>query len=495
MSSSSSSSSSSFDDDDNSISSSVASSKMSVDDDFLNTELYNNDEVIAAMSNAAKAVAMAGEFISNKNIENRNKKKPQRGGSRPGRSPNKNRDFQLAYNRIILDYFSGEESVYDEKDFRRRFRISRSIFNKIRDTLFGHDVFVLKVDALGKEGIHPLVRLISCFRTLAYGDTFDRDDEYLRMSESSIDRSVTSFCNLMIKHFGPHYLNRAPTIEERDEILKVNKCRGFPGLMASWDCSHFDWKKCPMNLHGQYKSGRQKFKTIVLEAVVDCNLRMWYCNFGSAGSLNDINILQKSSIVGGLIDGSYSLKIPKYTINGVQRDYCYFLTDGIYPPWSIFISTYPYAVTDKEKKFSKQQEAVRKDVERVFAVLTYKFQILDRAFRLFKVKKISRILQTCVILHNMQIEERISIVGNEQYYRDITPENENDPDTSKVTILGSESSFFKSLSSNDADIIDTIARRVSHLHSTIKDVEEHHKLLHDLTEHIWKVKEQIYKYK
>ena len=95
----------------------------------------------------------------------------------------------------------------------------------------------------------------------------------------------------------------------------------------------------------------------------------------------------------------------------------------------------------------------------------------------------------------MQIEERISIVGNEQYYRDITPENENDPDTSKVTILGSESSFFKSLSSNDADIIDTIARRVSHLHSTIKDVEEHHKLLHDLTEHIWKVKEQIYKYK
>jgi hypothetical protein len=69
------------------------------------------------------------------------------GGSREGRAPNKLRDFAGAYAKIVKDYFSGRESVYDEKDFERRFRMPRRVFFTIHDRLMGKDPFVQKKDA------------------------------------------------------------------------------------------------------------------------------------------------------------------------------------------------------------------------------------------------------------------------------------------------------------------------------------------------------------
>ena len=68
------------------------------------------------------------------------------------RSANKERDFQEAYNRMVRFYFSGRESVYNERDFERRFRVPRVAFNRIHDNLMGKDPFVQKEDATKKKG-------------------------------------------------------------------------------------------------------------------------------------------------------------------------------------------------------------------------------------------------------------------------------------------------------------------------------------------------------
>ena len=70
----------------------------------------------------------------------------QWGGSRQGKAPNKDRDFQDAYNRFVRMYFNGRQSTYNEKDFERRFRCPRSVFNKIHCALLytaKHTVFFL----------------------------------------------------------------------------------------------------------------------------------------------------------------------------------------------------------------------------------------------------------------------------------------------------------------------------------------------------------------
>jgi hypothetical protein len=182
------------------------------------------------------------------------------------------RDFNSAYNRLMEQYFSGEQSTYTEAHFSRRFRVSPQIFQRIYDSLVNRGEFRshLTRNAAGKFGIHPLVRLTACFRSLGYGDAADREDEYLQIAASTLDVSLNSFCELLIESFGQQYLNRSPTEVEKRKILAYNEKRGFPGLFASWDCKHFVWDMCPMALQGQHKGHHAGGKNmVILEAVAD----------------------------------------------------------------------------------------------------------------------------------------------------------------------------------------------------------------------------------
>ena len=146
---------------------------------------------------------------------------------------------------------------------------------------------------------------------------------------------------------------------------------------------------------GQHK-GKEKKNTLILEAICDPDTYIWYGIFGEPGSLNDLNILEKSTIV-----GSQELQ---YCINGTVRDYIYFLVDGIYPKWPIFVSTVLDATPgSKDKLFATYQEAVRKDIERAFGVIVKKFDILSRSIRFRRREVIRNVLHTCIILHNMTV--------------------------------------------------------------------------------------------
>jgi Plant transposon protein len=226
------------------------------------------------------------------------------------KSPNKKRDFAAAYHQVVKNYFNGRESVYSEEDFERRFRVPRTVFNVINDRLMGTHPFIQYTDATKKKGIFPLVKLVGCFRYLAYGDAFDREDENLHMSGSTLRDIVKVFTKLIVKEFGPFYLNRFPTMEERNNISKVMERRGFPGCLASWDCKHFNWKNCPMRLAGQHQGHSEGGKkTLILEAIADHRKYFWAANFGDARSLNDLNVLDKSSIVGAMLSGDLRIDV------------------------------------------------------------------------------------------------------------------------------------------------------------------------------------------
>ncbi|KAE9096699.1 hypothetical protein PF005_g11955 [Phytophthora fragariae] len=66
---------------------------------------------------------------------------------------------------------------------------------------------------------------------------------------------------------------------------------------------------------------------MVLEAVADYNLRIWDCNFGSPGSLNDINILGQSPLLNDMLQG-ISPQV-EFTISGNKHYVPYLLADEI----------------------------------------------------------------------------------------------------------------------------------------------------------------------
>ena len=110
-----------------------------------------------------------------------------------------------------------------------------------------------------------------------------------------------------------------------------------------------------------------------MEAVAENNLWIWHSAFGFAGSLNNINIWDRSPLYESMLEGSHdNLDFP-FIINQQQFEHLYYLVDGIYPPLSRFLSTINDPTSTIDIFFAPKQEGWRKSIERVFWVWKKKF--------------------------------------------------------------------------------------------------------------------------
>ncbi|GJT11148.1 probable serine/threonine-protein kinase PBL7 [Tanacetum coccineum] len=151
---------------------------------------------------------------------------------------------------------------------------------------------------------------------MAYGSTPDAFDEYLQMSEHTARDALFFFNMCIIELYMPKYL-RKPTLEDVVKIQqKHNNVHGFPGMLGSIDCMHWEWKNCPVSWQGQYGRGDKKYPTIMLEAVASQDLWIWHAFYGMAGANNDINVLDNSPLFDDLLDDL--APVVPYVVNGVQ---------------------------------------------------------------------------------------------------------------------------------------------------------------------------------
>jgi hypothetical protein len=125
--------------------------------------------------------------------------------------------------------------------------------------------------------------------------------------------------------------------------------------------------------------------------------------FGLPGSLNDINVLQRSHIFSNLV--SDKALACNYTVNGQEYNMGYYLADEIYPEWETLVKTIRNPEGRVEAEFAKAQEAVQKDIEIAFGVLQARFAIVRGPSRFWDKGALHDIMTTCVILHNMIIED------------------------------------------------------------------------------------------
>ena len=161
-------------------------------------------------------------------------------------------------------------------------------------------------------------------------------------------------------------------------------------------------KNCPTAWAGQY-AGRSRVPTIILEAVADYDLWIWHAYFGMPGSNNDINVLESSPLFANLANG---IAPPaNYTILGKNYNMGYYLADGIYPKWSTLVQTIHEPRGPKKKLFASTQESCRKDVECAFGVLQSRFAIVAGPARFWDKNELHDIMTTCIIMHNMIVED------------------------------------------------------------------------------------------
>lgn len=325
-------------------------------------------------------------------------------------------------------------------------------------------------------------RITGSLKIMAYGKPADEVDEYAAMSETAALESLKQFTRSVVHCFGSEYL-RSPTSSDMERILRINTVRGFPGMAGSIDCQHYEWKNCPAQLAGQYK-GKGKKPSIILEGIADGDLWLWYVFYGLPGSLNDLNVLDKSTTMGSILTGDFPPHM-SYSVNGNSRSLLYLLADGIYPNFPIFVKSISNGGNSiMDKGFSKAQEAVRKDVERAFGVLISRWHILDHPLRLWYKKDIYFFVQACVILHNMIVEYRRDNHASSEYY-DLSFE---DPDASSISAESISFDRDRTMPETVNGTVRSWADRVASRNHEVMNEVEHFRLRNDLIQHIWSLR-------
>ena len=121
------------------------------------------------------------------------------------------------------------------------------------------------------------------------------------MAKTTSYENLLQFCDTIVRYYGYIYLRR-PTNEDVQRLLQENEKRGFPGMLGSVDCMHWTWKNCPVAWAGTFR-GHVRKPTIILEAVASYDLWFWHAFFGTPGSLNDLNVLRRSTLFDDVLNG------------------------------------------------------------------------------------------------------------------------------------------------------------------------------------------------
>ncbi|XP_021984901.1 uncharacterized protein LOC110880750 [Helianthus annuus] len=105
-------------------------------------------------------------------------------------------DRSSANDRLMKDYFDEAPTYPNPNDLGHRFRMSKRLFLRIAGDMENKfDYFKQKADASGMLGFTAIQKCTSALQVLAYGNTIDITDEYLKMANKKTRDILEHFCH------------------------------------------------------------------------------------------------------------------------------------------------------------------------------------------------------------------------------------------------------------------------------------------------------------
>ncbi|GJX00342.1 ALP1-like protein [Tanacetum coccineum] len=190
------------------------------------------------------------------------------------------------------------------------------------------------------------------------------------MGATTARKCLQMFCKAIMELYGEEFL-RKPTYTDMEKLYAHHEeKRGFPGMLGSINCTGWPWENCPVAYRAQFCRGdHEPDPFILLEAIASNDLWIWHAFFGIFVMNNDVNVLRQSPLFNDLKAGKASY------------------------------------------------EAVRKDVERAFGVLKKKWKLIKHPARGMSRHRLSDVMYTCIILHNMIIHDN-EVAISSKFFRE-----------------------------------------------------------------------------
>ncbi|XP_025692688.1 uncharacterized protein [Arachis hypogaea] len=117
--------------------------------------------------------------------------------------------------------------------------MKRHVFVWIVDALSNvYLYFQQRVDAIGRRDLSSLQKCTDAIQMLAYGVATNAVVDYVRIGESTTIECLEKFVEGVISVFEDKYLRKSNPNNVR-RLLQMTECRGFPSVLGSIDCMHW----------------------------------------------------------------------------------------------------------------------------------------------------------------------------------------------------------------------------------------------------------------
>jgi hypothetical protein len=202
---------------------------------------------------------------------------------------------------LLFVHSWGSASFYNATSFKKFFKIPIGLFDDYVSKVTANDDYSRqKTDAAGKMGL-SLQKICSADRQLKSGvSSAEHNDKYCMLALTGLE-AMKRFCHSIIAVYKDEALCH-PNAVDIGRLLKEGCAAGFPGCKGLFDCMHWEWENCLSGWKGVFQ-GKSDIPTVVLDAKTDNCCQFWHFNFSSPGALNDLNIMDCSSLFDNAICG------------------------------------------------------------------------------------------------------------------------------------------------------------------------------------------------
>ncbi|KAJ8917089.1 hypothetical protein NQ315_013008 [Exocentrus adspersus] len=229
------------------------------------------------------------------------------------------------------------------------------------------------------------------------------NSKYLGVSQSTVTRCVEEITEALNR---PEMFNRfikfPQNMNELNQLrIRFHRKYGMPGIIGCIDGTHVAIvppRNDPEHPEHIYVN-RKNYHSLNVQLVCDENMQILHVNARFPGSSHDSYIWRNSNIE-PILRNMYDRGIEGYFLLG----------DSGYPlrPWLLTPLAHPQ--NEEEERYNETHRSARSTIERCNGLLKMRFRCLSKHRVLhYTPRKASRIINACIVLHNMCIINNVEL--------------------------------------------------------------------------------------